>query len=159
MLRCFLCLHFWITTKSKKEAANASVEVKVQKLWLSALMVVGGLAGLIFGGDLFVDNAVAIAQRYHVSESVIGLTIVAIGTSLPELATSVVATIKEEDDIAIGNIVGSNIFNLSFILGLSSCITPLSIKGIGVLDMSMMIGSAILLLFFGLLGERGKFCE
>lgn len=159
LLICFVVFFaytFWITTKSKKEAANASVEVKVQKLWLSALMVVGGLAGLIFGGDLFVDNAVAIAQRYHVSESVIGLTIVAIGTSLPELATSVVAAIKGEDDIAIGNIVGSNIFNLSFILGLSSCITPLSIKGIGVLDMSMMVGSAILLLFFGLLGGERK---
>ncbi|GAD05496.1 sodium:proton exchanger [Porphyromonas crevioricanis] len=158
LLLCFFAFFgytFWITRQSKRAAENTSVNVKSKSTWLSIILVGGGLAGLIFGGDLFVKNAIDIARQYKVPESVIGLTIVAIGTSLPELATSVIAAIKGEHDIAIGNIVGSNIFNMTLILGTSACITPLSMSGISWTDLLVMIIAVAMLFLFSLLwGER-----
>jgi len=113
--------------------------------WLAALMVIGGIAGLTFGGKITVENAVMMARNLGVRDSVIGLTLVAIGTSLPELATSVVATLKRNSDIAIGNVVGSNIFNVFFILGVSSTISPLAPGGITVTDFLVCIGASVLL--------------
>ena len=115
---------------------------------LSLILVVGGLIALIGGGKLFVNAAVLIAQLMGISEAVIGLTIVAVGTSMPELATSVVAAIKGENDIAIANVVGSNIFNILAILGVAPLIAPIKSAGISMIDMYMMLGVSILLIAF-----------
>ena len=102
-------------------------------------MVVGGLAGLVFGAKCFVASAVYFALAMGVSQAVVGLTIVAIGTSLPELATSVVAVIKNERDIAVGNIVGSNIFNILVIMGIAPMVSDLHAPNIGMADLSVML--------------------
>ena len=113
--------------------------------WLMALMIVGGLAGLIFGGELFLDNATALARRMGVSDSLIAITLVAGGTSLPELASSVVSLLKGKSDMALGNVIGSNIANILLILGLSSTIHPLTMGGISVVDLLVVLLSAVLL--------------
>jgi len=95
------------------------------KIWLALIMILGGLGGLIGGAQLIVPAATRIAESWGVSQSVIGLTIIALGTSLPELATSAVAAFKKNSDIALGNVVGSNIFNVFFVLGISAVIRPL----------------------------------
>jgi len=109
-----------------KADRNDPEKLSIKKLagWKIWLLIVGGLAGLIIGGKLVVDNAILIATELGVSEKIIGLTIVAVGTSLPELMTSVVAAMKKNSDIAIGNVIGSNIFNILFILSVSSLISP-----------------------------------
>jgi Ca2+/Na+ antiporter len=109
----------------------------------------GGLAGLIYGGQLFVDGASGIASSLGVSESIIGLTIVAGGTSLPELATSVAAALKKNPGIAVGNVIGSCLFNIFFVLGCSSTIAPLSMGGINNVDMLVLAGSAVLFWIVG----------
>ena len=113
---------------------------------IDLLLVSGGLALLVLGARFFVSGAIDLARLWGVSEAVIGLTIVAAGTSLPELATSVLAAIRKEDDIAIGNIVGSNVFNILGILGVSGMIAPLSTGGITPVDFGVMLGVALLLL-------------
>jgi cation:H+ antiporter len=122
-------------------------EVKISKRGLAVdiLMVIGGLALLVFGARFLVDGAVIIARTYGLSEALIGLTIVAIGTSLPELATSLLAAIKKESDIAVGNIVGSNIFNLVGILGITAIVHPLQAAGISTVDFAVMAGFSLLL--------------
>lgn len=110
-----------------------------------ALFVVLGLGLLVLGANLLVDGAVAVAQRLDISEAIIGLTVVAIGTSLPELATSVVAALRREGDLAIGNVVGSNIFNILGILGLSSLVQTLDSGGIRMADLVVMVAIALLL--------------
>ena len=124
-------------------------------LWLLIIFIIGGLAGLIVGGDFFVNSASSIARTLGMSEGFIGLTIVAAGTSLPELATSVAAALKKEPEIAVGNIVGSNIFNIFFILGTTATVTPIRIGGVSTLDFLVMTFSAILLyVFAALFGQR-----
>ena len=127
--------------------AEFGEEVKISKrgLAIDILMVIGGLALLVFGARFLVDGAVIIARTYGWSEALIGLTIVAIGTSLPELATSLLAAVKKESDIAVGNIVGSNIFNLVGILGITAIVHPLQAAGIGAVDLAVMAGFAVLL--------------
>ena len=120
-------------------------------LWLQLLFIFGGLAALVWGGDLFVSSASSIASALGMSESFIGLTIVAAGTSLPELATSVAAALKKQPEIAVGNIVGSNIFNIFFILGTTATVQPIRAGGIGVLDLMVMTAAALLLYIFALL--------
>ena len=100
-----------------------------------AAMIAGGLAGLIFGGELFLDNATALARRMGISESVIAITLVAGGTSLPELASSLVSLLKGKSDMALGNVIGSNIANILLILGLSATIHPLTMGGITAVDL------------------------
>ncbi|MGJ9460566.1 calcium/sodium antiporter [Oceanobacillus sp. CF4.6] len=107
-----------------------------------------GLAAIIIGGELVVSNATEIAYSLGMSETLVGLTIVAIGTSLPELVTSVSAALKKQSEIALGNIVGSNIFNILFVLGASSAITPLAVDGKVVTDLFIMVILTILLLVF-----------
>jgi cation:H+ antiporter len=121
---------------------------------LDVLMVIGGLVMLVFGARFLVDAAIEIAKAFGLSEAVIGLTIVAVGTSLPELATSLVAAIKREADIAVGNIVGSNIFNIFGILGVSAMITPLSSNGITGVDLAVMAAFALALWGFSATGHR-----
>lgn len=117
-----------------------------------------GLAGIILGGDLVVDNACAIATAFGLSETLIGLTIVAIGTSLPELVTSVTASRKGESGLALGNVVGSNIFNIMFILGLSSSIHPIAADALALIDIPLLIGSTtIIFIYCKLRKEMGRF--
>lgn len=119
---------------------------KIIPLWLNIAMIVAGLALLIVGAQLLVTAAVELAMTWGMSEAVVGLTIVAIGTSLPELATSVLAALKKEGDIAIGNVVGSNIFNILCILGITAVILPVAIGGITNIDILLMLGLTVLLL-------------
>lgn len=135
--------------KSGADAGGADAAVKQMLGWKSALFIVGGLAGLIFGGQLFVDGASGIARAWGVSESVIGLTLVAGGTSLPELATSITAALKKNPGIAIGNVIGSNLFNLFFVLGCSATIVPLPMGNIGNFDMAVLVGSSVLFWLVG----------
>ena len=136
--------------ESKHEQSGQSAGAKPQPgMWLSAIMVVGGLAALIYGGDLFVDKASAIARSWGVSDAIIGLTIVAAGTSLPELATSLVAAVKGNSRIAVGNVIGSNIFNIFLVLGCAAAVRPLPFGGISMLDLGVLTGSALLFWFFG----------
>ncbi|MFZ5430507.1 MAG: calcium/sodium antiporter [Bacteroidota bacterium] len=132
------------------------LEVQTHKypLWKSFLFMILGLAGLIIGGKLIVDNAVMLATFLGVSERVIALTIVSIGTSLPELATSIVAVRKKEVDIAIGNVVGSNIFNIFLVLGLSTVAKNTAVPDASFIDIWVNIGAGILLLGFVLRGKE-----
>ena len=133
------------TPESTGELTAEVKEEKKKPIWLSIILAMIGLAGIIFGGDLVVDNA---------AESLVGLTIVAVGTSLPELVTSVVASIKKENDIAIGNVIGSNIFNIIFILGLSSTISNLTLDTSALVDMLVMLGSGIIILLISLFSKK-----
>jgi cation:H+ antiporter len=117
------------------------------------LFIVIGLAGLVIGGQLIVTSATSIAQSFGLSERVIGLTIVSIGTSLPELATSIVAVRKKNVDIAIGNVVGSNIFNIFFVLGVSAFITPVVVASASFIDILLNIVAGILLFLFVFTGK------
>ena len=126
----------------------AAQEVKQQKPWLSIIFMLLGLTLLVVGSNLFVDAASRVAYALGVSEGVVGLTIVAGGTSLPELATSVVAARKGQSAIAIGNVIGSNVFNILLILGLTATISPLDIEGITMVDMSVMLLSVVLVWLF-----------
>jgi cation:H+ antiporter len=114
-------------------------------IWVSIFMVTGGLAALICGARLLVNSSMTLAHWCGISEAVIGLTVVAVGTSLPELATSVVAAIKKEQDIAIGNVVGSNIFNILGILGVAPLFNPIKAQGISYVDMLLMLGVSLFL--------------
>lgn len=124
-----------------KEGLESKLSIPV-----SILFLVVGLGLLILGANLFVQSAVAIAKLFNVSDAIIGLTIVAVGTSLPELITSVVASYKKEADIAIGNVVGSNIFNILSILGITALVIPVSSAGISYVDLGIMLITAIVLL-------------
>jgi len=118
------------------------------------VMVAGGIAALVTGGKLVVDGAVNIATRMGISESLIGLTIVAAGTSLPELATSAVAAMRKKPDIAIGNVVGSNIFNIFLVLGISTLIRPLPVTAHVNMDIVVLAGGSLLLFFFMFIGKK-----
>ncbi|MCA9321528.1 MAG: calcium/sodium antiporter [Planctomycetes bacterium] len=113
---------------------------------LDLLLIAAGLAGLVGGGNWFVGSAIDLARYFELSESLIGLTIVAVGTSLPELATSIVAALRGRGDLAVGNIVGSNIFNILGILGVTAVVQPLSAGGVGTLDLAYMLGLSLVLL-------------
>jgi cation:H+ antiporter len=128
-------------------SAEFGEEVKISKRGLAVdiLMVIGGLIILVFGARFLVDGAVIIARAFGWSEALIGLTIVAIGTSLPELATSLLAAVKKEADIAVGNIVGSNIFNLLGILGITAIVHPLATDGVGMVDFAVMAAFSLVL--------------
>lgn len=132
-----------------KNGEETESEVKKMSVVKSVIFIVGGLCGLIFGGQLFVDGASGIARSLGASDALIGLTIVACGTSLPELATSVVAAIKGNSGIAIGNVIGSNLFNIFFVLGCSATICPLQLGGITLVDMLTMLGASTLFWVFG----------
>ena len=143
-------IFMYITLRGAK-AQGTDVEEKEKKpmaTWLSVVWILVGLACLIGGSNLFVDGATAVAIKLGVSEAVIGLTIVAGGTSLPELATSVVSARKGNSGIAIGNVLGSNVFNILAILGLTGVISPMTLKGITMTDLSMMVISIILIWLF-----------
>lgn len=143
----FFAIYLYYTFSIAKKGQHNSEEgqYKSYPVWLSLLMVIGGIVGLTLGGKIMVDNAVNIAKTLGISDSVIALTLVAAGTSIPELATSIAAAMKRNADIAIGNIIGSNIFNVFLILGMSATISPLYPKGLTMLDFSVCIGASVLL--------------
>lgn len=134
----FLTYTFAIAKGDPSDPHTAPAPTKHYPLWLLVVFIIGGLGGLVLGGELFVDAASSIARTLGMSEGFIGLTIVAAGTSLPELATSVAAALKKEPEIAVGNIVGSNLFNIFFILGTTATVTPIHIGGVSTLDFTMM---------------------
>lgn len=137
---------------SEEESEN---EIRLSKHWvLDVLFIAVGLVALVCGSDLLVNNAVIIAGRMGMSEAMIGLTIVAAGTSMPELATSVVAAIKKRSDIAIGNVVGSNIFNILLILGVAGLIQPIRTTEINYIDGLFAIGISLILWLFMKVGAR-----
>ena len=129
-----------------EEVLPAEASQLKDKTWVCILLIAAGLAGLVGGGMMLVDSAVELARIFNIDEAIIGLTIVALGTSMPELATSIVAALRGESDIAIGNIVGSNVFNILAILGIASIITPLSAASFSNLDFVVMIAFAAILL-------------
>ncbi len=146
LLVLFGCFMWYIIKSSKSQTeeetdAEEIVEIATSR---SIVFIVLGLAAVVFGGQLVVDNATAIAQSWGVSETVIGLTIVAIGTSLPELVTSIIACRKGSSDMAIGNVIGSNIFNILFILGISGTISPITVDVLSVYDAIFALGCTVI---------------
>lgn len=147
LLFILFAVFMFVTVKySKNEGTEA--KTTAAPLGKAALLLVVGLVCLILGSNLFVDNASFIASTLGVSDAVIGLTIVAGGTSLPELATSMVSAKKGNSDIAIGNVIGSNVFNILMIIGVTGLVKPMHIKGITSLDLIVMLASMLLLWFF-----------
>lgn len=133
--------------QSAEETASADGK-PTRSAWLSVALIIAGLALLIVGSQVFVSNASQLATALGISQAVIGLTIVAGGTSLPELATSIVAARKGQSAIAIGNVLGSNVFNILMILGLTGIIQPMNIEGITLIDLAIMLGGMVVLWLF-----------
>ena len=148
LLLGFVVFMAYTLLQAKNGQAEPQTEVKQLNPWLSVLFLVIGLAMLVAGSNVFVDSASSVAAALGISEGVIGLTVVAGGTSLPELATSVVAARKGQSAIAIGNVIGSNVFNILLILGMTAVISPLQIEGITTIDMAVMLISVILVWLF-----------
>lgn len=145
--------------KAGKAEAAAIEEEVVEKnygIFLSILMIVGGLAGLIFGGKLFVNNAVTLAHALGASDKFIAVTILAVGTSLPELMTCVVAAAKKKGQLALGNIVGSNVFNILLILGISGLIHPLDTSSFNYVDMGTIVASVLALFIFANASKKSQ---
>ncbi|MBR4215585.1 MAG: calcium/sodium antiporter [Bacteroidales bacterium] len=134
--------------ENKQKASDAEPEKKPMPVWKAILFVLLGLACLVFGSNLFVNAATEVATELGVSEAIIGLTIVAGGTSLPELATSVVAARKGESAIAMGNVIGSNVMNILMIIGITGVICPMQVNGITMIDLGVLLGSIALLWLF-----------
>jgi cation:H+ antiporter len=153
-LSFFIIFLYYTFGISKVSGENTDLEIKEMSYMKSSLYVAGGLLGLIFGGKWIVDGAIKIAEGFNVSQSLIGLTVVAIGTSLPELATSAIAAYKKQSDIAIGNVVGSNILNIFWILGFSSVINPLPFSKDSSIDIIMTIVSSLILFLIMFVGKK-----
>jgi cation:H+ antiporter len=156
VLLCFFIIFLYYSVSIAKEIEGIETHVpsKEHGLTKSVLLVVSGLAGLCFGGDWIVQGAVNLAVKLGISQSVVGLTIVAIGTSLPELATSVVAAHKGKPDIAVGNVVGSNIFNIFFVLGVSAIIKPIPFNSRSNIDIGVVVLASVLLFTFMFTGQK-----
>ena len=152
----FMWYSFYRDRKAAADTIDEPSSEDKTPFWLAIVKVVGGLALLITSCDLFVDNAVKIANSFGVNDAFISLTLIACGTSLPELAASIAAAVKKNTQMALGNIVGSNIFNITLILGLSSQVMPLTSAGITIVDYMVMIAAAIIPMLFGLKGRIGR---
>jgi len=154
ILMAFFVIFMYYTFGLAKTEPNHKEKFQARHLPTSILMTIGGCVALAFGGQWVVDGAVVIARNFGLSEALIGLTIVAVGTSLPELATSAVAAYKGNTDIAVGNVVGSNIFNIFWVLGLSAIIRPLPFVSMINTDILVFLGATILLFIFSFTGKR-----
>jgi cation:H+ antiporter len=160
VLLLFFCIFLYYTFgiaslgSDKNDQEIVTEEVPVQSAGRSVGFIILGLAGLVIGGNWIVEGAVAIASSLGLSQSLIGLTVIAVGTSLPELATSAVAAKKQQTDIAIGNVVGSNIFNIFWILGVSSIISPLPFGARSNIDIIMAVVATLLLFLFCFVGKK-----
>lgn len=154
ILSALFLVYMWITIKGARTGHSDNSDnvgesgTSALSPWKSILWIGLGLAGLIVGSNVFVDSASSLALAFDVPEAIVGLTIVAGGTSMPELATSVVAARKGNSGIAIGNVIGSNVFNILFVVGLTGVVSPMTVSGITWIDLSVMIGGMLLLWFF-----------
>ena len=154
ILMSFFLIFLYYTISLARSEKNGDHKVPKHSVLKSVIMVIVGIVGLAYGGQWVVDGATTIAKNFGVSEALIGLTIVAVGTSLPELATSAVAAYKHNTDIAIGNVVGSNIFNIFWVLGLSAVIKPLPFKADINTDIMVYILATLMLFIFAFTGKK-----
>lgn len=154
LIAFFIIFLYYSFGIAKQQGIDAQDAPRLYSGPASTGLIIGGLAGLVIGGKWIVDSATVIASSMGLSDALIGLTIVAIGTSLPELTTSVVAALKKNADMAVGNVIGSNIFNIFWILGISSIINPLPFKPEMNLDLWVVIASSVLLFTWMFLGKR-----
>lgn len=152
----FICYTIFSNPQPEFEEVSTVVEQRPMPIWLMLIMILGGLGGLLFGGSLFQSSAVEIARTLGVSESTIAITLLAGGTSLPELAASVVSALKGKAEMAMGNVLGSNISNIFLVLGASATITPLSLGGITMVDLLTVLGASILLWITAFSFQRNK---
>ena len=153
ILLAVFALYMWHSFRNGSEEASEE-DAAQEPVWKSILFILLGLASLIFGGNFFVDSATDIAHALGVSDKFIAITILAGGTSLPELATCVAAAVKKKGQLALGNIIGSNIFNILLILGGSALIHPLSLAGISYVDFGILFASAVALLTACFIGKK-----
>ena len=160
LLICFGIFMWYSFYRDRKAGMGTAEDVPSEEdktpFWLAVLKVTGGLAVLITSCDFFVDNAVLIAKSFGVNDAFISLTLIACGTSLPELAASVAAALKKNTQLALGNVIGSNIFNITWILGLSSQVMPLNSSGITAVDYCVMIAAAVVPMVLGFKGRIGR---
>ena len=150
----FLLIMIYSAKKSRDNSAPEADEYKIIPVWKCILYMVGGIAAIAAGGEMVVEGASDIARAFGMSENLIGMTIVALGTSLPELVTSVVAARKNELDMALGNVIGSNIFNILFVLGIASAISPVSYTNENLIDSAVLIVMSMIVLIFCLPKKR-----
>jgi len=148
ILLAFFIIFLYYTFGIAKVSADSEPEIEQRKTWVSVLLITAGLGGLILGSKLLVDSGINIAKAFGVSDILIGLTLVAVGTSIPELVTSLVAASKKKIDIAVGNVVGSNIFNIFMVLGVTSIVRPLPLPAANVADIFVLFLTTILLFVF-----------
>lgn len=147
----------WYTIRADKASASQeSSEAPMMSTWLIPVWIILGLAGLVYGGDLFVESASNLALQWGVSEATIAITIVAGGTSMPELASSLVAILKGRSSLALGNVLGSNIANILLILGACSSVTPLTMGGVAMSDIYVTLAAALLIMISALVIGRDK---
>lgn len=155
LLAVFVCFLIWMVRSALKARANAAdEEYELLPVWKCILFIVGGIIAIKFGGDFVVEGASTVAAKMGLSQNLIGLTIVACGTSLPELVTSVVAARKNELDMALGNVIGSNIFNILFVLGIAASISPIAFIAENMVDIAILIVMSLLVWIFGWTKKR-----
>ena len=153
LLVIFAGFLFWMIRSAMKARTETLVEeeaeeIKIIPVWKCIIYIVGGAAAIAVGGDMVVDGASVIAAAFGLSQTLIGLTIVALGTSLPELVTSIVAARKNEVDMALGNVIGSNIFNILFVLGIAATISPITFLMENIIDIVILVAMSILVWSF-----------
>lgn len=156
ILLCFFainCVVTYMVSKSPEtlptSAGNTQVSSKPRKMWLALVMVAGGLGALVMGGNWFVSAASGLAEKAGMSQSLVGLTIVAIGSSLPDLSTSLIAAIKGHSGIAVGNVVGSCVLNVFFIIGLCGTVKPLELGSVNAIDFGVLVVGSLMIWLFG----------
>ena len=147
MFLCYIALITWSVRSSKQDKQEIAAEPRM-KMWVAVLAILGGLVALVVGSRLFVNGASSVARSLGVSDALIAITLVACGTSLPELASSLVSVAKGQKGMALGNVLGSNLFNILFILGGCSMITPLTLGDITIIDITMVVMSAVIPFIF-----------
>ena len=158
LLVCFALFMWYSFHRDRKADSQSEIlqDAESTPLWVAVAKVVAGLAVLIVSCDVFVDDAVKVAKSFGVNDAFVSLTLIACGTSLPELAASVAAAIRRNTQLALGNIIGSNIFNITWILGLSAQVMPLNSSGITLTDYLVMVIAAVLPMIFGMKGKIGR---
>lgn len=154
LLFCLFLYYIFEVVENSRESMEIETHHNTRDMKLNIAYTLGGLVGIIGGGELVVRSSVAIAKSFGLSETLIGLTIIAIGTSLPELITSVVASMKKQSDIAVGNIIGSNIFNILFILGFSATLSPIPFDPVLSTELKLNLGLTFILLVFSRTGRK-----
>ena len=155
LLLIYVAMMFFSIRNDRKAMEESEEATEVMPAWRIVVWIIAGLAGLIYGGDIFVDAATNIATAWGVSEAVIAISLVAVGTSLPELAASLASIFKGSPSIALGNIIGSNIANILLILGTCSTVTPLAMNGVSMTDIYVVVATAVMLLLSALfIGDK-----